>query len=1019
VPTHAFGPFELDTERGALQAPGEPIALSPKATLLLIYLVEHAGRDLDRAELLANVWGVHSRSPSTVPTAIAAIRRALGDDPKHPTYVRTVGQGAYRFIAAVRTVEKARSDSDGRHSLASGLIGRTSELGRLQRALDLASQGRPATLLFFGEPGIGKTRLLDEFLRDAQRQGAACAIARCPEDEGAPALWPWARILNSEAFSGLAQLPLRVPLNGDRGKPRGSSASTRAANDAEDPEKRFRLFDSIARSVIEAAGIQPVLVAFDDLHRADVPSLRLLNHVVREASEARLLTVGTYRDIGSEAGVEVRTELARLGRHERAETVALRPLSRSELSELARALWNPMRATEALAAELYERSGGNPFLATQLIEVLKTRAPGDERASDLPRGLRAIVLEQLEGLSDGVIDRLAACAVAGRNFSTELVAEALGVPKQQLLDELDAALARGLLVPAHESPGRLRFVHALVRDALYAELTSPERAALHYALGGALAHQRGDDPLAQAELAHHFFHSAAVGGARRAVLHAVAAAKDAAARLALEDVPRHYRRALRALEHLESSTKGERCRLLVSLGDAEIRAGERANGRATLREAGALAKQIGDATLLAQAALSLAPGPLAIEIDVFDPLLVSLLQDALACVPTEHGRLRAQLLARLSLAMTSSGKEARRARLAREALSAAAGTQEPATRADALIAHYRTLAGPAHSDQRRNISRELAELAELHPDPSLCFMQRILHITELLQEGRIAAVDEEIHLFEVEAATRCLPPFRWYPPMFAAMRAFMKGRLDHASRLADQFRQAGARTEDENAAQSFGAHRAVQLWEQGHAGRGASLIEPFIEKLHSPQTWRSGLAFCLCDSGQLEAAQRQLDRIASDGFEEVPRNELWLVTLATTSITSAWLRDVRRAEQLYALLLPGADQYAVLGFGVMFFGSVSHYLGMLATALERWDDAERHFEHALHQNARADAPLWMAHTHLEHARALALRGHVSRARVSARRAADLAGQLDLVNIHRKATQLLGALPSAREPSRPS
>jgi tetratricopeptide (TPR) repeat protein len=288
-------------------------------------------------------------------------------------------------------------------------------------------------------------------------------------------------------------------------------------------------------------------------------------------------------------------------------------------------------------------------------------------------------------------------------------------------------------------------------------------------------------------------------------------------------------------------------------------------------------------------------------------------------------------------------------------------------------------------------------------------MHRLLRITDLLEEGDIAAVDQDVNLYAAETAATQLPYFSWYTPLFKAMRARMGGRFDDARRFADEFYAIGQRVGDENSAQSFGVHQVLQLWEDARPPDAVRLTQTFIERFPSVSGWRSVLAAFCQESSHREAARREFEQLASRGFENVPRNEAWSITIATLAMVCAWLGDRDRAGALYDLLLPGTEHYVVVGFGVALLGSVSQYVGMLAATMERWDEASRHFDHAVDQNLRVGALPWVAHTRYEHARALSLRSgssHRDRARKEAAEAVRIAERLGMKNIKAKATALL-------------
>src|SRR5512133_779514 len=203
-----------------------------------------------------------------------------------------------------------------------GFIGRQRELDALQAALARAVSGQPGVALLTGEPGIGKTRTAQELVEHAGRLDVLALWGRCPEEPGAPPYWPWLQLIRRYvSLQDVAFLEETL----------GSAAAYVAALDPEQlgrlgvdrpvplesdvAKARFRFFDSIAGFWRRAAARQPILLVIDDLHRADVPSLRLLEFVMADAASSRLMLLGTYRDSEVVRQHPLSDTLAELHRH--------------------------------------------------------------------------------------------------------------------------------------------------------------------------------------------------------------------------------------------------------------------------------------------------------------------------------------------------------------------------------------------------------------------------------------------------------------------------------------------------------------------------------------------------------------------------------------------------------------------------------------------------------------------------------------------------------------------------------
>ena len=165
-------------------------------------------------------------------------------------------------------------------------VGRVHELADLASALDEAASGRGSLVLVTGEPGIGKTRLMNELGRVGRQRGVCLAAGRCWEERGAPPYWPWMQVIRTLG-GNLEELVV----------PGGAKAGARSTAAAVMPEgERLRLFDAVGRFLGQASSKRPILVVLDDLHAWDESSLVLLRFLADVLAEARILVVASYRD---------------------------------------------------------------------------------------------------------------------------------------------------------------------------------------------------------------------------------------------------------------------------------------------------------------------------------------------------------------------------------------------------------------------------------------------------------------------------------------------------------------------------------------------------------------------------------------------------------------------------------------------------------------------------------------------------------------------------------------------------
>ena len=347
-----------------------------------------------------------------------------------------------------------------------------------------------------------------------------------------------------------------------------------------------------------------------------------------------LLVLATYRDVDARRNPSVAEILGRLERSAR--RIALGGLATNPITQLVNAHTGG-GARPSFVRRVAELTQGNPLFVDEIMRMLVAEgrlAEAQAPASlPLPEGVRETIQRRLEPLDPAVRRLLTIASVIGVEFDLDTLAGVAGADYHELLGRFDEAAEARVVHELPEDPLRWRFEHALVRETLYDSLRAQERARLHRAVAENLERRAstvtGRDLSA---LAHHFLEAAAFGDASKALDYAVAAGDRAMRVLAYEDAEGKYRQALRALT-LSGDDPGRRCQLLIALGEAQTRAGDQAAGRATLRHAVALARELGDGGLLGQAALRFTPWGLSTA--VIDEELVATLQEALDCITAE------------------------------------------------------------------------------------------------------------------------------------------------------------------------------------------------------------------------------------------------------------------------------------------------------------------------------------------------------------------------------------------------
>src|SRR4051812_38980741 len=430
--------------------------------------------------------------------------------------------GAAADVAA--TLERMIAPGPAPTEAPPGLVGRSAELVRLRAALDDAWAGATRTVAVVGEPGIGKSTLLDALAAEAQRRGGR--VLRGRAQPVVRAYGVWREIVRSLAPAGKPPPP--TPLQALIGAPPSDAAPG-------GEEERLRLFDAVADLLATAAAERPLLIVLDDLHWADASSLALLGHVAGAERGARVLVAAAYR-------ADEAPRLDALERDPRFERIDLTGLGADDLRALV-----PSGASvgDASLQAIHARTAGNPFYVAELVRALAADGRLGEDGGSLPplvpTRVREFVRRRVERLGPDVGPVLEVAAVAGRFTIADLV-RAAGATRPVVAAALERSTGAGLVVSAAGAPGHFAFAHAIVRDAVNEALTERRRGELHEAVGAALRARRdaGAD-VAAAQLAHHALAAARDGAdPQPAWQAALDAAREASVMLGAAEAARHY-----------------------------------------------------------------------------------------------------------------------------------------------------------------------------------------------------------------------------------------------------------------------------------------------------------------------------------------------------------------------------------------------------------------------------------------------------------------------------------------------
>jgi len=534
------------------------------------------------------IIGQHINTPPVAPTwhnaqcprpLDALILRLLAKDPSERPASASDVLAALDAIDLTTSVERPAVAVDQAHaldSLAGGVfVGRQREMGDLKAALEDALSGRGRLVTLVGEPGIGKTRTAQELATYAGLRQAQVLWGRCYEGEGAPPYWPWVQAIRSYVRDQDAEL-----LRSEMGA--GAADIAQIVSDVKDqlpgleippelePEQaRFRLFDSITAFLKNAARLQPLMLVLDDIHWADEPSLLLLRFLAQQLSDSCIFVVGCYP-----RQHPLSDTLAQLSREQVFQRHLLRGLSRDE-TELLVEETAGIRPSHPLVENVFAHTEGNPYFLTEVVRLFSQQRESSEIETGgpqnlrIPEGVREVIGQRLNRLSQQCNRILATASIIGREFSLDQLDRLPdNLSEDEVLDALEEALKARLIEELPQEVGRYQFAHRLAQETLIQELSLTRRVRLHARIGLVLEELYGADAEAHAaELAYHFAQAETVTGTDKLVRYSLLAGDQALAAYAYEEAESNFRRALEAKEGQPNDA--ETAGLLFGLGRAQ------------------------------------------------------------------------------------------------------------------------------------------------------------------------------------------------------------------------------------------------------------------------------------------------------------------------------------------------------------------------------------------------------------------------------------------------------------------
>ena len=771
-----------------------------------------------------------------------------------------------------------------RLSSSSPFVGRSAELAALRALVPRETGERGRLVLVGGEAGSGKSRLVRELAQEVASEGVLVLCGGCDAVVQTP-YRPFA-----EALDQLVRSTDPDDLGPDLGSAGGELtrlvpdlparvAGLPAPMTADPDTERHRLHTSVSDLLASAGRRQPLLLALEDVQWADSPTLVLLRHLARAASEARVLVLATFRDTEADIPAALADALADLRRSDDVVRLRLGGLSEGDVEEFVRRAGGEIDPAEPeLSRAIRDLTEGNAFLLCELwralvetdafaIEDGTLRLTRPLREIATPESVREVVSQRLMRLDPTSRDLLELAAVAGPEFELDVLRRAAPVELERI-DALEPAMRSGVIEELPFPALAYRFTHELVRRALYDRLSVLRRAELHLRIAGALESvDRPRQGRLLAGLAHHFAAAAPIGGAAQAVEYNLLAAKEASAALAYDEATARLRAAL----EMGIEDELRRAEILLDLGTALFRAGKSLDSLQSFRQAAEIARDLDEGELLARAAIGF-------ETTCWRPGLTDegareLLEEASAKLARTDSTLRVGLLASLARALEFEGNSDRAAVAREDAIAMARRIEDRPGLATALIGFYwaRVTTSLEEALEMLGEARDLAqELGDVERQAEATQWR----VSALMGLGEIAPAREELAI-ALDMAENTRQPFLLHvTEHYRSALALLEGHLAEAEAAAERSREWGQLLVGRDASSVYGIQMFGVRREQGRLAELAPVIRVLASSDRRGGAWRPGLAAMLAELGDGRAGSQRARPRADRGPSAAARGAL-------------------------------------------------------------------------------------------------------------------------------------------------
>lgn len=883
-----------------------------------------------------------------------------------------------RILQVIRA-KAAESRYHAAHSArGQQIVGRQLERDLLERAWMRARAGSGEAVLLTGEAGIGKSRLVEDFLEsqvpfedtDIIRLNCSPYFTKTPFHPVAERIGLDAelnpgdtteiitdklrKLLQSRNTDNLEDvLPVYIALVAP-----GAEAAAPVVSLTPEEQK-----DIVTRTLLEVlrarANARPVLLVAEDAHWIDPSTLKLLGRIVATCSDISLMLLMTHRS---------GWECDWAGRHDNVSTLQIRRLDVKQVTKMISQIAGH-EPDPAIAKSIIARTDGVPLFVEEVARA--AFASGSYSAGDVPPSLEGAMMARLDAVSEEAKRTALSASVFGREFYADLVAGAMGQPQAAVQNSLDELCQSGLIYESGLHRDAYVFRHALLRDTAYNSMVSATRKASHANAAEVLKKLRPSTVEREPELvARHF---AEAGACAAAYSHWIEATEMALARSASEEALAHAQAAVAAAEALGDTAVSQRIAAQILLGRSFESVGRLPEALDTLFGAIKASSDANLTDLHAEAAHRSADAALMFSRGV--ETAYAACSAALDELSSDDERTRCRLTSQLARCTMHLGLFSESARLSREAVALASKVGDRRAHFAVMMSRFFAPVAARAPEEVANWRDQIAKMQTLADSLGDIDRgrERSLHFYVATEMGDRDLAEEALRRLSEVGHDRNHPQLHWVERHGRALLSILDGDFSAAQTHAEKALRIGRQTHGPHIEGVYGVQMFTIRREQARLGEVAPVIKKLLDDNPEDMSWKPGFGVIAAELGYLDAAHRILGEIAETGFN-LPMDALYSTSLSYLAEICVAVGDEKLAERLYQLLLPYKDITVTAGVTTVCNGAAGRRLGALAALLGDWDQSEEHFSRALQIDERMRALPWIAHSKAAHARVLRQRG---------------------------------------------